>query len=72
MKQNCFMMMAMMMRMCGMRTFSDAVFPISPSSQIKNNAPLRCGYPLFLTGRLHRKVTRFLFYQNPFRKDAFP
>lgn len=26
MKQNCFMMMAMMMRMCSMRTFSDAVF----------------------------------------------
>jgi len=26
MKKNCFMMMAMMMRMCGMRTFSDATF----------------------------------------------
>ena len=26
MKQNCFMMMAMMMRMCVMRNFSDAVF----------------------------------------------
>ena len=26
MKKSCFMMMAMMMRMCGMRTFSDAVF----------------------------------------------
>lgn len=24
MKKNCFMMMAMMMRMCGMRTFSDS------------------------------------------------
>lgn len=26
MKKNCFMMMAMMMRMCGMRTFSNATF----------------------------------------------
>ena len=26
MKKNCFMMMAMTMRMCGMRTFSDATF----------------------------------------------
>ena len=26
MKNNCFMMMAMMMRMCGMRTFSNATF----------------------------------------------
>ena len=39
MKKNCFMMMAMMMRMCGMRTFSNATFPIAPSSQIKNIAP---------------------------------
>lgn len=32
MKKSCFMMMAMMMRMCGMRTFSDAIF--SDSSTI--------------------------------------
>ena len=63
MKKNCFMMMAMMMRMCGMRTFSNATF--SDSSIItdyKHRAIHGRGHHLFLTGRLHRKVTRFLFY----------
>ena len=40
MKKSCFMMMAMMMRMCGMRIFQMQFFPIAPLSQIKNIAPV--------------------------------